>query len=225
MRYVDRDGFILQFCRGKRVLHLGCVGLTDLPSEERVLRFPETLHWRLSQVARVIGVDNSANVVARLRESDLAANIVVGDVQALEEIEALRPEFDVILAADIIEHVSNPGRLLDGIHRLCRADTDVLLTTPNAFGLFNFIRFMAHRFGEGREHVMAFNFYNLANLLRRHGFEPIELGTCHQRSRHLPPGLFVLGAFLLSRLPRLGGTIFVQAIAGREQMSRPPADR
>ena len=223
VRYVDRDEYILKFCRGKRVLHLGCVGLTDLPSAERVRLFSETLHWRLSQIARVVGVDNSANVVARLREMGMADNIVVGDVQRLGEIEVLRPEFEVILAADIIEHVSNPGQLLDGIHRLCRVDTDVLITTPNAFGLFNFMRFTAHRFHEGLEHVMSFNFDNLSNLLKRHGFEQMELCTCHQRTQHLPRGLVWLGRSILSRLPRLGGTILAHAIVDRQsQMLDPP---
>jgi len=141
-RYVDRDEFILVFCRDKRLLHLGCIGLTELPDNERVLRFPETLHWRLSQVAQVFGVDNSAAVVAQLRESSMADNIDLGDVQELEMLKSLRSEFDVIVASDIVEHVSNPGRMLDGIHRLYDENTIVLITVPNAFGLLNFLRFV-----------------------------------------------------------------------------------
>jgi hypothetical protein len=93
----------------------------------------------------------------------------------------------------------------------------VLITTPNAFGLLNFLRFVAHRFREGREHVLCFNFDNLANLLRRHGLAPREMGTCHQRGQRLPPALVVLGKCLLKRMPRLGGTIFVQACRAEPQ--------
>ena len=69
MRYVDRDDFIIQFRRGRRILHLGCVGLADLSVDERVSRFAESLEWRLSREATVIGVDYSADVVAQLRDS------------------------------------------------------------------------------------------------------------------------------------------------------------
>jgi 2-polyprenyl-3-methyl-5-hydroxy-6-metoxy-1,4-benzoquinol methylase len=222
MRYVDRDQFILRFCRGKRVLHLGCVGLTDLPVAERVRLFPQTLHWRLSKAARVSGVDNSADTVARLREDVLADNILVGDVQHLERIEALRPEFEVILAADIIEHLSNPGLMLDGIRRLCRAETQVLLTTPNAFGLLNFLRYVGRRFAEGREHVMKFDFDNLSSLLQRHGFAQLEAGTCHQRQPRRRRAWVALGTLLFRLLPRLGGTIFVLAVPDRSGAPAPP---
>ena len=131
-RYVDRDEAILQTARGHRVLHLGCVGHTDFSSEDRVRLYQQALHHRLSQVADVVGVDYSKDVIDEYSRLGLADNIVHGDVQQLESV-AIDGPFDVIVAADIIEHVSNPGRMLDAIRSYCDRETRVIITTPNAF--------------------------------------------------------------------------------------------
>jgi 2-polyprenyl-3-methyl-5-hydroxy-6-metoxy-1,4-benzoquinol methylase len=217
--FLDRDAAILALARGRRVLHLGCVGNTDLEPAVRARMFSRTLHARLSEVADVVGVDYSAEVVADYRARGVCSNIVCGDVQRLEEL-TLEGRFDVIIAADIIEHLSNPGRMLDGIRRICSAESTVVLTTPNAFGLPNYLRFCLGRFREGQEHVMTFNEQNLRNLLERHGYRVHELHTSFQgHARHLGP-LFSFGKWALSTFPRLGGTLF--AVASAEQASARP---
>jgi len=209
-RFLDRDRAIAEIARARRVLHLGCVGNTDLAPAERVARARQSLHWMLSEIADTTGVDYSAEVVETYRADGLFDNILVGDVQRLEALDLAGP-FDVVVAADIIEHLSNPGAMLDGIRRLCRADSDVVITTPHAFGLPNYLRFLAGRFRDGAEHVMTFNADNIANLLARHGFRIIRLDSCHQANARRHGLAFGVARALLSAAPRLGGTLFVVA--------------
>jgi 2-polyprenyl-3-methyl-5-hydroxy-6-metoxy-1,4-benzoquinol methylase len=116
-----------------------------------------------------VGVDRGGAVIEEMRKLGIFDNVVRGDVERLDELP-MDQKFDVVIAGDIIEHLSNPGQMLDGIKRFCRADTRVIITTPNAFGAPNYLRYSTGKFREGAEHVMSFNEQNLVTLLQRHGY-------------------------------------------------------
>ena len=215
MRFFQREAEIIDLVRGQKVLHLGCVGFSDLPSAERTRLADHSFHRTLSQIADVTGIDNAEDAIIELRRKHIFDNILVGDLEHLEALD-LDATFDAVVAGDVIEHVSNPGLMLDGLRRFCRPDTRVLFTTPNTFGVLNFARFVFGRFRDGADHVMGFNEQNLTTLLRRHGFVVDEVHTCYQRrveSAH-PRALVSMVRFFLRMLPRLGGTLFVVAKAG-----------
>jgi len=213
MEYLERDQAILALCRGRTVLHLGCVGFTDCSFSDRVRQAKESLHWSLSQMARVTGIDSSAAVVREYQRLGAFNNIIVGDVERLDELE-IADKFDVILIADIIEHLSNPGLMLEGIKNFCWPDTQIVVTTPHAFGLPNYLRFLTDRFHEGAEHVMTFNMHNVRNFLERHGYRIEEISTCWQVYAKQRGILFTLGRNFFSYFPKLGGTLFVVATPG-----------
>jgi 2-polyprenyl-3-methyl-5-hydroxy-6-metoxy-1,4-benzoquinol methylase len=210
--YVAKEDFIVRISTGLTVLHLGCVGFTDLDGEDRVKFAKQSLHWKLTQCSNVVGVDRSGAVIEQMRKLGIFANVVPGDVERLNELP-VNQKFDIVIAGDIIEHLSNPGRMLDGIKRFCRADTRVIITTPNAFGAPNYLRYSAGRFHEGAEHVMSFNEQNLVTLLQRHGYAVAELHTCFQpRSAEALNSLaFRAGKSILKLFPRFGGTLMVVA--------------
>jgi 2-polyprenyl-3-methyl-5-hydroxy-6-metoxy-1,4-benzoquinol methylase len=213
MRYQSKHEAILNRCQGKRVLHLGCVGNNDYTTEHKVAASPSTLHMKLSAVAKVTGVDISGDAVEEYRRTGICDNILVGDVEQLSELH-LRPEFDLVVVGDLIEHLSNPGRMLDGVRALCHKDTRVILTTPHAFGLAPFLRHLTGTFKEGLQHVMTFNEQNLTHLVRRHGFTVEEGGTCYQAESESGSIAFRLGKSLFTAFPKLGGTlIFILAPA------------
>ena len=82
--YIDRDIAILKIARSKKVLHLGCIGSTDLPSEERIQLVNKGLHWKLSEIANVTGVDYSKDVVGELSRLGVFNNIIYGNVERLD---------------------------------------------------------------------------------------------------------------------------------------------
>ncbi len=209
--YLSKEDFFVTAARGRRVLHLGCVGFSDLPVDERVRLAKRSLHWKLSQVADVVGVDYSIEVIEEYGRLGIFTNIVAGNVEELTELPLPGP-FDVVIAGDIIEHLSNPGMMLDGIRAFCTADTSLIITTPNAFGLPNYGRFLLHRFKEGEEHVLSFNATTLSQLLNRHGYKVIRLETCFQplsADRYGP--LFTIGVRALTWARRFGGTLLLVA--------------
>jgi SAM-dependent methyltransferase len=210
--YVAKEDFILRIASGRSVLHLGCVGFTDVAPSDRAKLAKQSLHWKPTQASETVGVDYSIAVIDEYRKLGVFTNIVAGDVERLDELP-ITQKFDVVIAGDIIEHLSNPGRMLDGIKRFCTSETRVIITTPNAFGAPNFLRYSAGTFREGAEHVMSFNQQNLATLLDRHGYSLSELHTCFQprsMEQHVS-AFFTLGRKVFEFFPRFGGTLLVVA--------------
>src|SRR5215469_7395981 len=105
----SKNPTLLRLCEGKTVLHLGFVdeGLLEERLEAR-----NWLHAGLTRVARrVVGVDISEQGVQRAIEVGVP-DCYVGDVEKLNQSSFPRLNYDIILAADIIEHVGNPELFL-----------------------------------------------------------------------------------------------------------------
>src|SRR5919106_82814 len=120
--YVPRETTVLSRCRRRRVLHLGCIGMTEGTASERLRFFesPSSLHSRLRDVARlVIGIDVDAEIVSKLHERG-RDDVRLCDAEELETLDRTVGDagFEVVLAGDIIEHLSNPGRMLEGAKEL-----------------------------------------------------------------------------------------------------------
>ena len=117
--------------------------------------------------------------------------------------------------------------MLDGIRRFCTEKTQLILTTPNAFGAPNFLRYSLGKFRDGAEHVMSFNPQNLATLLDRHGYSLSELHTCFQPLSRRTGVEFQLGRRALELFPRFGGTLLAVAkvSVSKAGESLPPGPR
>jgi len=207
-RYVDRYSEIVERCRGRRVLHLGCVGFTDCPVEEKVARAKESLHQLLTDISDCVGVDLDQESVEQLQERGIFQNVRIGDVERLDALPVDIGLFDIVVAGDIIEHLSNPGKMLDGIKRFLKPQGQLIVSTPNSMGLPAYARYVLGRFHEGLQHVLCFNPINLSQLLQRHGYRVAEALSCHERHAQTAHGLlFGVGKAFLNRFPKYGGTL------------------
>jgi 2-polyprenyl-3-methyl-5-hydroxy-6-metoxy-1,4-benzoquinol methylase len=204
--YVEREESIIELCRGKRVLHLGCVGWTDLPSTDKVQLAGASFHQSLSEVCDCTGVDIDGATIEELQRAGLFHNVVTGDAESLTGAA----EYDVVVAGDIIEHLSNPGSMLDGALKVAKSGGMLIVSTPNAFGLPAFARLLAGRFREGAQHVLNFNYLTLQQLLHRHGWKPLCIHGCYQKAARQRKA-FGLTSVPLRILPRFAGTLLVAA--------------
>jgi 2-polyprenyl-3-methyl-5-hydroxy-6-metoxy-1,4-benzoquinol methylase len=207
--FVERDSTIVEMCRNKSVLHLGCVGFTDCPIDEKVRQARESLHAQLTDVASsCTGVDLDGRAITELKDHGVFDNIVEGNVEHLEKLSADMADYDVVVAGDIIEHLSNPGLMLDGIRARLGVNGVLIVSTPNAFGIASWIRVILGRFKEGEQHVICFNPTTLEQLLERHCYRTTYLATCHQsRAIHNYGLWFRILRFILRTVPRHGGTL------------------
>lgn len=139
---VDRRRFLVERARGRRVVHLGC-------ADERLTRARagtgNLLHQELARVAdELIGVDLSEQGL-----QDLSAIVPgvyrCGDVERLGEVP-LPDECDLVIAAELIEHLGRPVDFLGGLRDyLQRTGATALVTTPNAYSWTHFVRYAVRR--------------------------------------------------------------------------------
>lgn len=154
----------LQEFRGKSILDLGCGSgyLLDLAKGQGAtvtvgLDLMEAPEWQgLSQLP------------FRFIESDLD-----------ETQWQLDPEekFDLILAFDIVEHLSSPYRFLTKIKSLLAPNGWLFLTTPNTSSWERVYRPQRWSGATDPQHKILFNRYNLQFLLERAGFDDIQIAA------------------------------------------------
>lgn len=168
----NREKNLLSLCRNKTILHFGCA---DEYNFERKLAEGTFLHNMLVEVAsEVLGIDANASVLARLRNEHGLTNLMVGDAERLDAV-GLEKRFDVVLAGELIEHLSNPGLFLEGTKRFMDVNSLLILTTPNALSLKLFIHGLWKEEISSPYHTMLFTPSTISALLARHNFVIVEI--------------------------------------------------
>lgn len=156
-RIVDR--ILKRLDRSLSVLDLGC-GDGYYLDRLRELRFDD-----------VVGADPSGPMVERCRERGLNARRA-----ALEDLPP-GGDKDLVLLIQVLEHVDDPGRALDGIRGLLKSRGLLLLSVPVCDSFLS--RYHRSRFGLNRmeqvrawddTHRHAFSLEKLRSLLLDHGF-------------------------------------------------------
>lgn len=179
MPVVDRDRWLVDLVKGKSVLHVGC---TDHPITAQKIANGRILHGQLLQSAsHVVGLDYDSEGVTRLRELFPAQEFIHHNAEELPQCNALQNrQFQLVVAADVVEHLSNFGRFLEGVKSLLGANGRLVLTTPCAFSIKRMVPMAL--MGIERVHPDHTAYYSLATLKRilsRYGFE-IEEGAMFQ---------------------------------------------
>lgn len=173
--YETRWAFLKPHILKKRVLDLGPAELVGTVNQQKLDRW---LHGKMAREAsHILGLEHNAEQVSALRESGY--NIIQGNAEQFK----LDEQFDVIVAGELIEHLSNPGIFLDCIQRHLCKDGKLLLTTPNRYSILA----LYYVLSSGQvplyrkpiaKHVAYFDSDSLTSLLKRHGFSKITIDYC-----------------------------------------------
>src|ERR1039457_4661493 len=96
-----RAEVMVEACRGKRVLDLGCVG-----HSAEAMNWPQWLHDQIAQAgAFCVGVDYETESVRLMRAAGLVAFPGDIDEPPTSELVGLAP-FDLVVAGELIEHLA-----------------------------------------------------------------------------------------------------------------------
>ncbi len=164
---------ILELVEGKDVLDVGCVG-GDLGGD-----IDQTSHARLAKRARYcLGIDIVPEEIERQRKAGYNVMLSNGETFQIER------RFDAIVAADLIEHLANPGEFLKRAWEHLNPSGLLCIVTPNALSLNNALKSLAGiRVSVNPEHTCWYDLTTLRQVLRRYGFEPKE-EFWHDYRRH-----------------------------------------
>lgn len=164
---VDRVGFLIGRAQGASVIH---VGFADSRCSQFHGELDAWLHDQLDKVASdLVGLDIDADGVDHARTAGFTAHQV--DCTDPEAVHALGLEpARVVVAGELIEHLSNPGAFLEAAHSLVAEGGELVITTPNAHGLMNSGAALAGYEVNHPDHVTLFSIITLTRLLQQHGW-------------------------------------------------------
>lgn len=148
---VKREDFILKLCKDKRVLHIGSNG---------------PFNYILEKTAKkVISIDNeeSDNNASNFTKLDITQKNVFEDCYHIRDCD-----IDIIVASDIIEHLSNPGLFLDNLYFY---NCKTLISVPNAFAKSSIDWLARNKENVHKEHVAYYSYNTLKCLVERHCFK------------------------------------------------------
>lgn len=125
-----REPLILNRCAGKRVLDLGFIDAGWTP--ERIAG-GNLLHlWIKKAASLLVGVDLDDSFRHLLPAENENYRLFFGNVEDERMMSTLREfDFDVVVAAEILEHVDNPGLFLKSVKSVMKPEATLVLTVPN----------------------------------------------------------------------------------------------
>ncbi len=159
-----------------RILDVGCIGDYQEPFLHLALR-------RQNPHAQILGVDINVEAVLKWR----LGNTLVADAGLLPFKVG---SFDVVLCLEVLEHLYRPLSLVVECWRVLRPGGELVITTPNAWSWWNFLRHWMtgslvsraqrgvyrHYLGD-IDHKQFYDPLTLMNLLDDAGFETIVVQT------------------------------------------------
>jgi 2-polyprenyl-3-methyl-5-hydroxy-6-metoxy-1,4-benzoquinol methylase len=151
-----------KFYQGKDILDIGCaVGYKK----------EDWMHKNIKAVAKSItGLDLDNQSVIDIKK--MGFDVEQGNAQDFN----LNRKFNLIHAGELIEHLDNPGSFLESSRKHLTEDGVLLMTTPNALRISNFIYAATGGLKVNAEHTCWFCDTTISTLLERKGFEVVEIG-------------------------------------------------
>lgn len=205
---VERIDYLREMATGRRVVHLG---FADARCAEFHIDRGMWLHAALGEVATdIVGLDLDADGVAAAREAGYRAFCV--DCRDATAVAALGLEpAEVVVIGELIEHLDDPGAMLDAVKSLVATNGVIVITTPNGHGLFNVCAALAGRELNHPDHVTLYSWFTLSNLLARHGWRTVDTSVyvpvLTSAGSGMTQRLLGAGARLVLRLERLAARL------------------
>jgi len=158
VRMNERFKLIKPYIENKTVLDIGCCG-SRYKSEG-------WLHFNIKKYAKsVFGIDISKECIEFLKEKGYDVEV------ANAEDFNLNQKFDVIVAGELIEHLSNFQGFLNSVKKHLKEDGLLILTTPNMFYFKEALFLVLRGYPPvNPEHTCYFDEVTLRQLLNRFGF-------------------------------------------------------
>jgi 2-polyprenyl-3-methyl-5-hydroxy-6-metoxy-1,4-benzoquinol methylase len=210
---IKKKQYILQeVTPGANILHVGC---TSAPNTIDRWNTGALLHKSLCDKAKscgahVVGLDIDGESLAWLEERMPDVEFFHGDAEKLRDSLGGSGKFDLIIAGDVIEHLSSPGLFLESCRELLGPSGRVLITTCNAFGIGRFAKALLNHEAVHPEHTAYFSHRNLDRLCSMCGLKVLKSGYY----KYQPMTKFSLNLLCTNMLEQVVSVIYPQFSEG-----------
>lgn len=163
----SRINLLLDYVTDKRVLDLGCV------EHEAMIEGKGDwwLHGLIKKKARsVLGIDYDQKAIDELKSRGY--DLCVADVEKME----LNDKFDVVVAGELFEHLTNHRSFLDSVRCHLTSKGIFVASMPNANSLNYFMQTLVYGHEvDAWDHATFFTPITLTVMLKKCGFSPIKI--------------------------------------------------
>lgn len=123
--------------------------------------------------SRFSGVEYDDRLLAETACRAPHANLIQGNAETFDLGDG---RFDLVVSFQVIEHLYNPGAMLDNVRRHLKPGGVFLVTTPNLSG-FGARRMKDKWHGYRDDHVSLMGKIEWDRFIGSHGFEPLYTGS------------------------------------------------
>ncbi len=170
---LNRVDFILGYCKGKRILH---IGFTDHPFTAERITSGDLLHLELQKITpHLAGLDVEPAAVNQYQSITHDENVWVGDIMVAYPAQATAFNPTVILLTEVLEHLSNPYQAIDVLHAGFQTGTTILVTVPNYTALDSIAASLHQTESIHPDHRWYFSPYTLTALFDKKRFKLNQL--------------------------------------------------
>lgn len=180
LNIIRREEKIMQYCSDKDVLHLGFV---DSGIIESRLSNNEWLHEKISRISsHVTGIDIDNEGI------EFAKKLGYQDVFSWDvQTPVILPmKYDVIIAGEIIEHLSNIQGFLEFSKLNLKENGILIITTPNCMRYYNFIYSLFNFESIHPDHTLQFSYTTICQLLDKNSLFVKEAYFYYTKNKFLP---------------------------------------
>jgi hypothetical protein len=199
-----KENYILNLCKNKKILHFGFL---DYPITVEKVSNNTFLHTKLKLVCDVLfGVDifddNIKQYSAITGDNNvILCNIVTDDI---DSFDLFNSRFDYVLLPDVLEHVVNPGIMIERLHKLCtKTGAKLLVTVPNAFNAYAFAECLNGKENVHPDHYFYFSPYTLRKILLDYNFQIEDLSFYISPNLKNMPGISKYGIMAIANIESL----------------------
>jgi 2-polyprenyl-3-methyl-5-hydroxy-6-metoxy-1,4-benzoquinol methylase len=127
---INKDNAVADACKNKSVLDVGCIG------QDRNFANDNWLHNKVRGLAaKADGVDILVEEVNQLKKQGYS-------MYTVDELQLTGNKYDLVLMADVIEHVNDPVSFLKFYADYLKEGGSILVSTPNSNRVNNFINIL-----------------------------------------------------------------------------------
>jgi len=143
------------------ILDVGCVS-----NKQAATVNDNWLHGAIcKKCPNVLGIDIETSGLSRLRR--IGYNVRKIDCERMN----LGSTFDIIIAGELLEHLSNPGTFLEKVKKHLKPKGKFIISVPNAYCYYNILSIIFRsKVPIHEQHKCWYDTATIKNLLKTHGF-------------------------------------------------------
>lgn len=192
--YLTGFDFIKKHLCGQRILDVGNIGKAGSQYKKIIESFPD---------CEIMGLDNDAEKAEELK----LPHQLIGDANKMPFPDNY---FDGVILAEVLEHTSEPLRMIREVYRVLNRGGVLILTTPNPYALSRMLSFLFRRMDTlgNPDHKIFYTPAVLKNMLENSGFRVDIIST--PNAIHIKSRIIYSSRFRIFKM--LGENICIKAI-------------